>query len=218
MSKIFLYLYPIEEYSKVFDLGNDYYDSIGVQRPFDVLNETIQKRYRDNGFQVILVLYPDKEVYGVLPRKEDRIIYTNIFFCDINLNDVGGSQKSKVVYPSEQNIIDQLDDVQELVIGGYHALDCVKRVGEVAVANGINTLIDLDMTDLFFDLYRQDNYFNLESYSPDRFKSYMLERLKRRGIEFAGEMFNRNYNSKVYGFGEAKSYSKDFFSRIFGSK
>lgn len=50
MNKVFLYLYPIEEYSKTFYLGNEYYDKNNVRRPFDVLNETIQKRYRDNGF------------------------------------------------------------------------------------------------------------------------------------------------------------------------
>lgn len=29
------------------------------------LNETIQKRYRDNGFEVVFVLYPVKEIYGI---------------------------------------------------------------------------------------------------------------------------------------------------------
>lgn len=44
MNKVFLYLYPIEEFTKVFDLGNEYYDEIGIRRPLDVLNETIQKK------------------------------------------------------------------------------------------------------------------------------------------------------------------------------
>lgn len=151
MNKVFLYLYPIEEYSKVFYLGNEYYDEIGVRRPFDVLNETIQKRYRENGFQVVFALYPDKEIYGILPQKEDKIIYTDISFKDTSGYNSDGSEKTKdeIIYPNEQNIIVQLGNVEELVIGGYHAQDCVKRVGEVALSNGINTIIDLDMTDLF---------------------------------------------------------------------
>ena len=59
MSKVFLYLYPIEEFTKVFDLGNEYYDEIGVKRPFEVLNEIIKKRYRDNGYQIAYAIYPD---------------------------------------------------------------------------------------------------------------------------------------------------------------
>ena len=203
MKNIFLYLYPIEEYSKVFCLENDYYDGIGVRRPFDVLNETIQKRYRDNGFQVIFVLYPDKEIYGILPQHGDSIIYADIPFSKASGYNFDGSEKNKdeIIYPNEQNLINQLGDVEELVIGGYHAQDCVKRVGEVALANGINTIIDLDMTDLFFSLYRQEDYFDLESYSPERFKNYMLAKIKRYGEEFAEEMFKSNYQSEAYGFG-----------------
>ena len=210
MNKVFLYLYPIEEYSKVFYLGNDYYDEIGVKRPFDVLNETIQKRYRDNGFQVVFVLYPNKEIYGIVPKTEDRIIYTDVSFSDATGYNVDGSKKleDEIVYPNEQNIINQLGNIDELVIGGYHAQDCVKRVGEVSLANGINTIVDLDMTDLFFNLYRQDNYFDLESYSPERFKKYMLEKMKRYGDDLAERIFNRNYQSNVYGFENIRKKQK----------
>lgn len=50
MNKIFLYLYPIKEFANVFFLGNEYYDANNFKRPFDVLNEAIEKRYRDKGF------------------------------------------------------------------------------------------------------------------------------------------------------------------------
>jgi len=204
VNKIFLYLYPIEEYSKTFYLGDEYYDEIKVSRPFDVLNETIQKRYRNKGFHVIFVLYPDKEMYGVIPQQRDRIIYTDIPFTKASGYNLDGSKKSvdEITYPNEQSIINQLGGVEELVIGGYHAQDCVKRVGEFALANGINTLVDLDMTDLFFNLYRQDDYFDIESYSPERFKNHMLGKMKRYGDEFAERIFNNNYHSDVYGFGE----------------
>jgi len=210
MSKVFLYLYPIEEFAKVFDLGNDYYDESGVRRPFDILNEAIQRRYRNNGFQVVFALYPDKNIYGIIPQQSDKIIYTDILFTSASGYNLDGSNKSNdlIIYPNEQKLIDQLGDVEELVIGGYHAQDCVKRVGEVALENGINTLVDLDMTDLFFYLYKQDDYFDLESYSPSRFKNYMLERMKRHGEEMAQKMFNRNYQSEVYGFVESNKKQK----------
>lgn len=210
MRKIFLFLYPIEEYSKIFYLGDEYYDKNNIKRPFDILNAAIQKRYRDNGFQVVFALYPDKSIYGVLPQQRDRIIYTDIPFTKASGYNLDGSEKTddEITYPNEQSIIDQLGEVEELVVGGYHAQDCVKRVGEVALANGINTLVDLDMTDLFFNLYRQEDYFDIESYSPERFKSYMLDKMKKYGTEFAERMFNNNYQSDVYGFGEPHKKQK----------
>lgn len=99
-------------------------------------------------------------------------------------------------------MINQLGEVDELVIGGYHASDCVKKVGEMALNNGIYTLVDLDMTDLFFNLYKKDDYFVLDSYEPERFKNYMIKRMKRYGEDLAERMFIRNYESDVYGFSE----------------
>ena len=64
MKKVFLYLYPIKEYASVFNLGDEYYDYMGYKRPFDVLNETIEKRYRQKGYEIIYALYPDKNIYG----------------------------------------------------------------------------------------------------------------------------------------------------------
>ena len=93
MEKVFLYLYPIEEFAKTFELGNDYYDEIGVKRPFDVLNEVIQRRCRDNGFQVVFALYPDKDIYGILRKQEDNIIYTDITFSSAIGCNLDGSKK-----------------------------------------------------------------------------------------------------------------------------
>ena len=70
MQKVFLYLYPIEEYTKMFENDNS----------LAVLNECIQKRYREKGYQVIFALYPDKNLYGIIPQPNDRIIYTDITF------------------------------------------------------------------------------------------------------------------------------------------
>lgn len=81
MNKVFLYLYPIEEYTKIFLFTNDeMYDVRNIKRPMPILDECIEKRYRNNGYQVVFVLYPDKEIFGLIPRKEDKIIYTDITF------------------------------------------------------------------------------------------------------------------------------------------
>lgn len=205
MNKVFLYLYPIKEYASMFLFHDDnLYDEWNVKRPLPILNECIQKRYRDNGYQVVFALYPDKEISGVIPKQEDRIIYTDILFSENSAVDENGKTKKDFTpkYPNEQLLIKQLGDIEELVIGGYHFSDCVKRVGEIALAMGINTIVDLDLTDLFFNLYRQEDYFNIEEYNPNKYKEYMLNQAAKYGEKFAEKQFNSMYSSLIYGFDE----------------
>jgi len=113
MNKVFLYLYPIEEFSKIFFFGNDFYDENNIKRPYEVLNETIQKRYRDKGYQVVFALYPDKEFFGVIPQHNDKVIYTDITFKDASGYYEDGTKKSdtEIKYPNEQLLINQLGNV-----------------------------------------------------------------------------------------------------------
>jgi len=64
------------------------------------------------------------------------------------------------------------------------------------------------MTDLFFNLYKQDDYFDLESYDHNRFKRYMLKQMNKYGDDLAERMFNRNYYSSVYGFDKLNNKQK----------
>ena len=66
--------------------------------------------------------------------------------------------------------------VDKIVIGGFHFSDCVKRVAEFCLENGINTLVDLDLTDFFFSLYYQEKYFKKDEYSPERYKEYWQQK------------------------------------------
>lgn len=207
MKKVFLYLYPIEEYTKIFLFHNDkLYDDWNVKRPLPILNECIQKRYRDKGYQVVYVLYPDKNIFGIIPKEEDRIIYTDILFSENSAVDENGNIKEDFIpkYPNEQLLIKQLGDIEELVIGGYHFSDCVKRVGEIALAIGIDTIVDLDLTDCFFALYRQENYFKVEEYNPSSYKQHMLSLAQKYREEFAEKHFNKLYSSPAYGFSNEK--------------
>ena len=197
MQKVFLYLYPIEEYTKVFENDNS----------LAVLNECIQKRYRKKGYQVIFALYPDKNLYGVIPQPNDRIIYTDITFKEASgYNEDGTKKEAKnIKYPNEQYLINQLGFVDKIVIGGYHAQDCVRRVCECALDCGINSIIDLDMTDFFFHLYKNKDYFKIEEYSPIRYKEHMINKMNMYGDEFAERIFNRNYSSPAYGFNKEEN-------------
>lgn len=213
MKKVFLYLYPIKEYISMFLYHDDkLYDKWNVKRPLPILNECIQKRYRDNGYQVVYALYPDKDIFEIVPKEEDKIIYTDILFSENSAVDENGKEKEDFIpkYPNEQLLIQQLGDVEELVIGGYHFADCVKRVGETALNMGIHTLVDLDLTDLFFNLYKQEEYFNPKEYNPEKFKQEMMKYDLRFGEQAALEHFNYIYSSPVYGFSNEEIKKKLF--------
>ena len=211
MKKIFLYLYPIKEFTNMFLLSDDkLYDEWGVERPLPILNETINKRYREQGYKIVYVLYPDKEMFGIEKQNGDKVIYTDITFDEASAYDSNGNEKQNFIpkYPNEEKILEQLGYVDELVVGGYHAMDCVKRVAEVALQNGINTLVDLELTDLFFNVYKQKDCFDMENYSPEMFKKNMIATHGNYWPEYMEELFDKNYESPVYGFNIVPSKKK----------
>ena len=210
MKKVFLYLYPIKEFINIFLLHDDQtYDKLNIDRPLPILNDTIDKRYRQKGYQVIFALYPDRELYGVEQRDGDKIIYTDIPFSDVNPKDEKGNIKKDYIpkFPDERLLIEQLGDVDELIVGGYHSMECVRRVAEKALDSGINTLVDLDLTDLFFNVYKQKDYFDRENYSPERFKiNDLIICHGNNYTESDIELFDKAYSSPVYGF--VKQFNK----------
>ncbi len=203
MKKVFLYLYPIKEYTQMFLFHDDkLYDKWNIKRPLPLLNECIQKRYRDNNYKIVFALYPDKDIFGIDIKPEDKIIYTDISFSEASAIDENGNIKENFEpkYPNELLLLNQLGEVDKLVIGGYHANDCVKRTGETALNMGIDTIIDLDMTDFFFSLYKQKEYFKIEEYDPKRYKNYAFHQAQKYGEDLI--YFNRTYSSSIYGFNE----------------
>ena len=102
MNKVFLYLYPILEYTKMFLFHNDEtYDKWNIKRPLPILNECIEKRYRNKGYQVVYALYPDKNIFGIIPKKEDKIILTDITFDEASAYNNDGTIK-KILFPNIQ--------------------------------------------------------------------------------------------------------------------
>lgn len=87
-------------------------------------------------------------------------------------------------------------------------MDCVKKVAEVALKFGINTLVDLDMTDLFFSVYKQKDYFDIENYNQEKFKINMINRFGDGCTELEKKLFDRNYSSPIYGFTKESSKRK----------
>lgn len=194
MKKIFLYLYPIEEYNRSFKFSEEYLQQNGRENPYKVLNECIQKRYRDKGYQIVYASYPDKSLYGINLLPTDKIIYTDVTFEQAN------GYNGDIKYPNESYLIAQLGNFDEIVVGGFHFGDCVKRVAEYCYQCGTSVLVDLDLTDLFFNIYHKKDYFKIDEYNPKNHKDYILLNSRFSNKELAERLFERNYNSPVYKF------------------
>lgn len=176
MRKVFLYLYPIEEYTRVFLFRNDdNYDKWQVERPLPILNNTIDVRYRKKGYEIIYVLYPDRKMFGIERKENDKFIFSDITFDEASGYNKDGTYKDsdKIKYTDNEYLINQLGEVDEIVIGGYHATDCVKKIANACNMKGIDTLIDVDLTDIFFALYRQNDYFDKNYYDPVKYRDYI---------------------------------------------
>ncbi len=203
MKKIFIYMYPIEEYASFFLFNDDeLYDKWKVKRPLPILEECIQKRYRESGYEIVFVTYPDRQVFGLTPQEKDIIITTDISFVDNSAVDAKGNKKENFIpkYPNIKDIIDYLGSIKKLVVGGYHFNDCVKRVAKYAKEQGIDTSIDLELTDIFFSVYRNSDYFKTDEYDPERFKEHMMSDDLEFGYDVALKQFKLMYSDPIYGF------------------
>lgn len=201
MKKIFLYLFPIKEYTSFFLLEDNYYDKWHITRPLSIIDECIQKRYRDLGYEIAFVTYQDRDVFGITLDNKDIIIKTDITFDQNSAYDTKGNKKKDFIpkYPNIKDIIDYLGEVKSLVVAGYHFSDCVKRVAKYAKDTGIGTSIDLELTDLFFELYRSD-YFNTGEYNKDKFMKHMMKEAIEFGYDIALKQFKLMYADPIYGF------------------
>jgi len=203
--KVFLYLYPIQEFFDTSFHPEEFYRSFGLKYPFPILNECIQKRYREKGYEVVFATYPDREVKVVDVKNEDRVILTDITFKEASGYYEDGSEKSRdeIRYPDSKFLIDQLGEIDSLVVGGFHACDCVKRVADYAYDIGIDTLVDYELTESF-GYYLKQEFFEIDKYNPAnireliRYYAFTDYKSEERRNDYL-ERFKNNF-SPVYHF------------------
>ncbi len=147
--KQFLFLYPISEYfnREIADTAADLHI---IQR----LNEIIDTRYRQSGYRVNWLLFsavhnasiPNLSLLDrrILMRESDKIFPAG----------VSREQHRHCIYPPCGNILSQLKPVSELVIGGFHQIDCVDKIARAAHHDGVTVTVDEDTTDQFFKTTR----------------------------------------------------------------
>jgi len=166
----FLFLYPIKEYfdaeverdKNLIDLPEKEF------RKFysNLLNECISKRYRDGGFSINYVTFKDEPAEIVKIKEKDRVISNGITFAD---------HVQSWLYPDPDFILNQLPKpLGHLRVAGFHAWDCVERVAKKAYEQGIDVLVDEDLTQWLIPHYVQDPHFRVDScpgFNPHVLKS-----------------------------------------------
>jgi hypothetical protein len=184
--KKLLFLYPIEEYMKV--LNNP--DTIKK------LNDTIDKRYRQKGYEVNYLVFEDKDVANLKIDNKDCILKTDITFK----THTTPIEEDVYPYPSNKHIEKELGKVDELVVCGFHSQDCVKRVANHFYNLGVNTLVDLELTELFRVLSSR-YYFDEEAYNLANVIEYAEAEIAfLYGEDFPREIFNMDkmYNEPYF--------------------
>jgi len=137
--KQYLFLYPIKEY-----VNRCLHSYPNVKKhTTKELNELIRTRYRDKEYEINWLFFskvgnpfkPDldhaSELIEILAK--DRILISGLSYKEFNKIDK---------YPDPNFILSQLPEHKKLVVGGFHKLDCVDRVAQQSVENGVETFVD----------------------------------------------------------------------------
>lgn len=146
--KSLLVLYPIQPYADVL-MSRREFPEIKTEYA-RIYQRLINKRYP--GFQLIWLMFsepqspkkPDmSQLWQGISIKQSDIIWA----CGINFEE----HCKKKLYPDPKTILDSCPQpVEKLVIGGFHFWDCVEKVAKFAHGQGIDVLVDDDLTEFFF--------------------------------------------------------------------
>ena len=146
--KSLLVLYPIQPYA---DALVSKKESPEIKIKYAQIYQRLMfKRYPD--FQLIWMMFsepqlPEKpdtsQLWQGISIKKDDIVRA----CGISFNE----HCEKKLYPNPETILDACPQpIEKLVIGGFHFWDCVEKVAKCAHGQGINVLVDDDLTEFFF--------------------------------------------------------------------
>ncbi|MDD2203202.1 MAG: primase-like DNA-binding domain-containing protein [Bacilli bacterium] len=190
MEKVLLFLYPIQEFFQT--------SRFTLPEREQLFNKTLKERYRNKNYKICFVTFPDKRI-NIDVEPNDLVITTDISFVS-HTTPIGKDENNQDLfrYPSEENISTQLGQVDELVVCGFHAFDCVKRVANHFYNKGIDTLVDIELTDLFVGC-QNNPLFNPSTYNLANY----LEYCKANDLYLFGkstfyDRINELYNEAFY--------------------
>ena len=143
--KKLLFLYPVKEY---------FWAKPQDQSLIHLMNRMIDLRYRQNGYQVNYLVFANSDVYQLDIHEEDNILKSNVEI----------EHGRPTPYTDNELITQQLGSVDELVVCGFHAMDCVIKAARHFSDKNVDTLVDIELTDKLKE-YRKLECFNPSSYN-----------------------------------------------------
>lgn len=147
----YLFLYPLKLY---FDAAMEFYPSFSWKdRKPSKLNEIINERYRNRGFDINWLFF-SQEGNVSAPDMSGISEHIQVKQCDRILNSGISFERfqRERVYPDPGYILGQLPKHNSLALGGFHKVDCVEQIASLSYQKGINTFVDEDTTELFFPI------------------------------------------------------------------
>ena len=135
-----------------------------------MLNACIDLRYRSNGFTINFALLDGDTVSDAIDIKDgDRTVYVGMT-AETHRKERGNG---KFKYPNNNHILRQIGEPQLLRVAGFHLWDCVDKLARRAYRNGIDVLVDEDLTELFVGRLNDGNF------KPEKYPTfYLTESLK----------------------------------------
>ncbi len=147
------------------------------QRYSRALNQCIDARYRQKGFSINYVLSRGATISPHLDIKEsDRLIYVN--------------GQHTIIQEDSNYVLDEIGNVRELRVGGFHFSDCVQRFAEIAYFRGLSVLVDDELTELF------GGFFENPEFNPEGYPS--IDPRKRMRLEDFVQLFVNNRKERPW--------------------
>lgn len=150
--KALLFLYPIKDYlDHLLRENRGWMERTGLSE--GNMNRLIDGRYRQRGFRIFWLLFgreDDVRLPDVAEMKADVIDMRAGDEC-ISCGVTFAEHRKHKTYPDPRYILEQLPGQMEcLVLGGYHRVDCVDRLAAAWYGNIPAVRVDEDITDDFF--------------------------------------------------------------------
>lgn len=143
-----MFLYPIQPYANVL-MGS--VELPEVKKRYTLIYQNlVSRRYSD--FQLVYIMFsedgnpenPDMSQLweGISIREQDIVGACGISFKE---------HCEKKIYPDPKKIISFCPrPIDKLIVAGFHFWDCVEKVAKYAHEQGIDVLVDDDLTEFFF--------------------------------------------------------------------
>jgi len=113
-----------------------------------IFNSCIDKRYRQKGFQIHFALFDNTKLSGAVElHPEDNVFYVGVPFIE---------GKENFVWPDNNYILSQIraQELEHLRVAGFMRDSCVTKLAKAAYQQGIDTLVDEDLTENLGGLIR----------------------------------------------------------------